>query len=397
VSAPVLLRAQGLGKAYPVNTDPRARLAALGRLLLGRDVARLPVVQDIGFEIRRGESLGVIGENGAGKSTLLKLLSGVLHPTSGQVERYGSIGALIELGAGFEMEHTGRHNIATSAALMGWSAAQVAERQQDIEAFADIGRYLDEPVKHYSSGMVVRLGFAIMATLRPDLLITDEVLAVGDESFQKKCIRWMEGYLEDGGTLLLVSHSMFHIQKLCSHALWLREGRAHAYGDVFDITQDYLAYHERKSQAETVSDLDPAYQGADYRVVAIELNGSEDTETRFLAAGAPLAIRTVIYTPEARAPQLGLGIVRGDGSAVFGTSSDIDGASAQRLDAHRVEYRVEFDTSTLLPGSYCLRLHALDPEGVRVFDTLERGFAVRGASRELGLVRIAHRWHGDGG
>jgi lipopolysaccharide transport system ATP-binding protein len=252
-------------------------------------------------------------------------------------------------------------------------------------------------VKHYSSGMVVRLGFAIMATLRQDLLITDEVLAVGDESFQKKCIRWIEGYLDDGGTLLLVSHSMYHIQKLCRHALWLQQGRARAYGDVFDVTQDYLAHHERKSQAANLSDLDPAYRGGDYRVIEIEINGSEHSEMRFLAAGEPLAIRAVIYTPEARDPQLGLGIVRGDGSAVFGTTSDIDGARGHRLDAHRVEYRVEFDTAALLPGSYCLRLHALDPEGVRVFDTLERGFSVRGASRELGLVRIAHRWQSDAG
>lgn len=395
MSARLLLRAEGLGKAYPVNTGPRARLSALGRLLVGRDVERVPVLRDIDFEVRRGQSLGIIGENGAGKSTLLKLLSGVLHPTSGKVERHGSIGALIELGAGFELEHTGRQNIATSAALMGWSGAQVAEREAEIEAFADIGRYLDEPVKHYSSGMVVRLGFAIMATLRPDLLITDEVLAVGDESFQKKCIRWMEGYLEQGGTLLLVSHSMFHIQKLCTHALWLHEGRAQAYGDVFDITQDYLAHHERKSSATIAADLDPDYAGGDYRVVSVEINGSEDTETRFLAAGTPLAVRAVVHTPEARSPQLGLGIVRADGSAVFGTSSDIDGAQGRRLDAQRVEYRVEFDTSTLLPGGYCLRLHALDPEGVRVFDTIDRGFAVRGATRELGLVRIPHCWHDD--
>jgi lipopolysaccharide transport system ATP-binding protein len=396
VSAEVLLQAEGLGKAYPANAGPRARLSALGRILLGRDIARIPVLQDIAFTVRRGESLGIVGENGAGKSTLLKLVSGVLHPTYGNVTRRGSVGALIELGAGFELEHTGRQNIATSAALMGWSADDVARRQPEIEAFADIGRYLDEPIKHYSSGMVVRLGFAIMATLRPDLIITDEVLAVGDESFQKKCIRWMEDYLEGGGTLLLVSHSMYHIQKLCRHALWLKDGRMQAYGDVFDVTQDYLAYHERKSLREVGADLEPGYHGPDYRVVEVEINGSPDADTRLLRAGDALAIRVVMHTPETREPHLGLGIVRADGSAVFGTTSEIDGARARRLGKDRVEYRLEFETGALLPGSYCLRLHALDPECVRLFDTVERGFSIRGASRELGLVRVAHHWH-DGG
>jgi lipopolysaccharide transport system ATP-binding protein len=159
------------------------------------------------------------------------------------------------------------------------------------------------------------------------------------------------------------------------------------------VTQDYLAYHERKSLREVGSDLEPGYEGSDYRVVAVEINGSENAETRLLHAGHRLSIRAVIFTPESRDPHLGLGIVRADGSAVFGTTSEIDKAAARRLDANRVEYRIEFETDALLPGGYCLRLHALDPECVRLFDTVERGFSIRGASRELGLVRIAHHWH----
>ena len=223
-----LLTVRDIGKAWPLDSSPRARASALLRALLGRPIARTPVLADITFMVRPGESLGIIGENGAGKSTLLKLIAGVLTPTSGSVECRATVGALLELGAGFEMERSGRENIAIAAGLMGWSRREIEARAPEIEAFADIGRYIDEPVKHYSSGMVVRLGFAIIATVRPQLLITDEVLAVGDESFQRKCIRWIEDYLVGGGTLLLVSHSTYHIQKLCKHALWLREGRVQA-------------------------------------------------------------------------------------------------------------------------------------------------------------------------
>ena len=141
-----------------------------------------------------------------------------------------------------------------------------------IIEFADIGRYIDEPVKHYSSGMVVRLGFAVVAALKPDLLITDEVLAVGDESFQKKCVRWMEDYLDGGGTLILVSHSMYHVQKLCRHACWLKHGEVAAYGDVFDVTQAYLAYHERKLAVQSPTRESVVGQGLEFHLLDLSLN-----------------------------------------------------------------------------------------------------------------------------
>src|SRR5688572_12088184 len=171
--------------------------------------------------------------------------------------------------------------------------------------------------KHYSSGMVVRLGFAVVAAVRPALLITDEVLAVGDESFQKKCIRWMEDYLHGGGTLLLVSHSMYHVQKLCKHALWLRDGQVAAYGDVFEVTQDYLAYHERKSAAEVGPVLDAEYSGGEYRIVAVELNGEGGSSPCVLAAGQTLALNVTLHSPDGRRPGLALGLARADGTPVY--------------------------------------------------------------------------------
>ena len=393
MSAEILVRACGLGKSYPQVFRPRDRLRALGRLLAGRrDIDAIPVLRDIDLEVSRGESLGLIGENGAGKSTLLKLLTGVLTPSSGSVATSGRVGALLELGAGFHPEYTGRDNIAMSAALHGLSAAQMRDRLDGIIAFADIGRYIDEPIKHYSSGMVVRLGFAIVASLQPDLLITDEVLAVGDESFQKKCVQWMERYLGGGGTLILVSHSMYHVQKLCRRAAWLKQGALAACGDVFDVTQAYLAYHERKTASTAPARAVIAEQGLEFRLLDLRLNDVSHDASLQLDHGARLRIRAQVHSRDGRAPVVLFGIARADGTPVYGFSTDMDGVTPLAEGPHSFVAEVEFPHLTLLPGAYVVKAHPLDSEGVRLFDTIERPLTIRGQSREFGLVRLEHRW-----
>lgn len=395
MSAPLVL-ACGLGKAYPKVHRSGDRLRALGRLLFrGDDRDRVSVLRDVNLEVRRGESLGLIGDNGAGKSTLLKLITGVLTPTTGRVEVNGEIGALLELGAGFHPEYSGRDNVAMAAALHGLAGAELRKRLPEIIAFADIGDYIDEPVKHYSSGMVVRLGFAVIAALKPDLLVTDEVLAVGDESFQKKCVQWMKDYLADGGTLILVSHSMYHIQKLCRQACWLRAGQVEMAGDVFDVTQAYLAYHERKSAPLAAPSAD-VRAGLEFSVLGVALNEVEAETTTFLEFGARLAVRARIRSRDGRVPCVAIGVVRADGTPVYGVSTDMDDNLPQRIGEHEYVCEIEFADLPLLPGSYSVRVHPLDSEGVRVFDTVERGVVVRGSSREFGLVRLPHCWNRTG-
>jgi len=393
VSADVLVSARGLGKSYPLVFRPRDRLRALWRLLRGMpDPDATVVLRGVDLEVRRGESLGLIGENGAGKSTLLKLLTGVLTPTTGSVRVSGRLGALLELGAGFHPEYSGRDNIAMSAALYGLSAVEMRDRFDEIVAFADIGHYIDEPVKHYSSGMVVRLGFAVVAALRPDVLITDEVLAVGDESFQKKCVRWMEDYLDAGGTLVLVSHSMYHVQKLCRHACWLRQGQVTAYGDVFDVTQKYLAYHEAKLAAPAVRSESAALHGAEFGLLELSLNEVEQEAPLLLESAGTLRVAVGVHSRDGRVPVVVIGIARIDGTPVYGVSTEMDGVQpeAQSATVYRVE--VEFPELCLLPGSYVVKAHPLDSEGVRLFDTIERQLTIRGNSREFGLVRLTHTW-----
>ncbi|MCZ8115320.1 MAG: ABC transporter ATP-binding protein [Silanimonas sp.] len=381
-----LVRVEGLSKRYPVVGASGDRLSALGRLLLGRAPLReVEVLSGIDLTIHRGESLGIVGENGAGKSTLLKLITGTLTPSTGRVVGEARIGALLELGAGFHPEYSGRENVRMAAAIHGLAGEALAAKLPEIEAFAEIGRYFDEPVKHYSSGMVVRLGFAVIAATRPDLLITDEVLAVGDERFQKKCIRWIDQYLAEGGTLLLVSHSTYHVQKLCRHAIWLKDGRIEAQGDAFDVTQRYQAWLE---QREAV-DLAATAAGGDFRIDAMEvaMHGMESPQ------GGTIRIALRASSRHGERPHLLVGLSRIDGTAIFGTGTEIDGVAAWPIGAEgQVGAQLVLEDVRLQPGDYRLRAHAMDPEALRVFDTVERTFSVGGASREFGLLRLPHRW-----
>jgi lipopolysaccharide transport system ATP-binding protein len=402
----LLIDAKGLTKIYPKVGRSRDRLHAMTRLLLGSklpDSLSQTVLSDVSLQVSKGESLAIIGENGAGKSTLLKLLTGVISASRGSVSVHGQIGALLELGAGFHPDYTGRENLKLAGALYGFTGDELREKTQAIEAFADIGSYIDEPVKHYSSGMVVRLGFALLAMRRPELLITDEVLAVGDESFQKKCTRWIEDYLSNGGTLLLVSHSMYHVQKLCRKALWLQKGKVAGYGDVFDVSQAYLAYHERKN-ADAESKAFKTDSHDHYRVLAVDarVNDGEwqrgESALQPFAVGAQLELTIEVFAPDDRAPTVLVGIVRADGTPVYGVTNDeahesAHAHAAQRTRAQHFQIGLRFTELNLLPGSYALKVHTLDPEGVRLFDTQIRDFTIRGQSREFGLVRLPHQWH----
>ena len=293
------------------------------------------------------------------------------------------------MGSGFHPEYTGLANIDLAAALLGLAPSEIAAKRDEIIEFADIGDHINDPIKHYSSGMVVRLGFAVATALTPDILITDEVLAVGDESFQKKCIAWIENYLAGGGTLLLCSHSMYHIQKLCRAALWLKDGRVERYGPATEVCQAYLAYHEEKVAGTKQPIAAPqAAAGGVYAIQSLVL----EPDVR-VPAGSRLQISGEGFSPDDRVPVVLIGIVRADGTPVYGVATDMDGVQPARIGPNRFAFSLTFPALTLLPGKYFIRAHAFDPEGVRLFDNVERPIMVDGETRELGLVRIGHTWH----
>ncbi|MEO6171918.1 MAG: ABC transporter ATP-binding protein [Arenimonas sp.] len=387
-----LVEVKHLSKRYPMLANSSDRLSALWDMLRGRTPTRhTTVLNNINFKVMPGSSLGIIGENGAGKSTLLKLITRVLTPSDGEVMTRGAIGALLELGAGFHPEYSGRENVRLAAALYGINDADLKTKMIEIEEFADIGHYIDEPTKHYSSGMVVRLGFAIIAAVRPPMLITDEVLGVGDESFQKKCSRWIDDYVNSGGTLLLVSHSMYHVQKLCREAIWLHEGKVEMQGDVFTVTQRYLAWHESKQSklAETAPVIKSDYE---YGIESVVSNGSDSRDELSCQFGNDFKIEVCLTSRDDSLPVLLCGWARGDETPVYGVSSEMDHIQPEKLSIGRYRYTLTFPKLGLLPGKYFMKVHSLDSTGLRLFETRQRTIVVTGESRECGLVLQPHHW-----
>ena len=385
----ILLKVSHVSKTFPRIGRHGAGFAALARLVMAKPLGEgFHALTDIDFNVRRGESFALVGENGAGKSTLLKIIAGVLQPSTGSAKRIGTVGALLELGAGFHPEYTGRENLKLSAALQGLTGPAFDAQLDAIIAFADIGEHIDAPIKTYSSGMVVRLGFALVTALKPDLLITDEVLAVGDESFQNKCITWMERYMAEGGTLLLVSHSLYHVKKLTQRAVWLDHGAMRMVGTSADVSIAYQAFHETKQagakqQALAQDDRNSSALGQ-YAVTDLRLDNITVTG---------MTVRGRLKSRDGRRPQVAVGVVRMDGTPVYGTTSEMDGIDLRDAGSGAFEFALTFTEWTLLPGVYKFRAHAMDPEGMRLYDTVERDFTVLGDSREQGLVRLPHRWN----
>jgi len=259
----VAIRVEGLGKRYRIGgkqeryrtlrdtlvdslAAPIRGLSSLTRRSLGLNGRPAPkyediwALRDLSFEIKAGEVVGIIGRNGAGKSTLLKILSRITEPTEGVVDIYGRVASLLEVGTGFHQELTGRENLYLNGAILGMKRAEVHSKFDEIVAFADVEKFIDTPVKHYSSGMYLRLAFAVAAHLEPEILLVDEVLAVGDAAFQKKCLGKMEDVAKQGRTVLFVSHNMVAVQTLCQHLYWLDAGHLKAHGPVSEIVTTYL-------------------------------------------------------------------------------------------------------------------------------------------------------------
>jgi lipopolysaccharide transport system ATP-binding protein len=240
-----------------------------------RQMRELWALRDVSFEVNEGETLGIIGNNGAGKSTLLKVLSRITKPTSGYAEILGRVGSLLEVGTGFHQELSGRENIYLNGAILGMRRNEIERRFDEIVAFSEIEEFLDTPVKHYSSGMYMRLAFAIAAHLEPEVLIVDEVLAVGDVGFQRKCLNKMRDVGRSGRTVLFVSHDMQAITRLCSRVIWFREGGIVADGETRHVISDYIHEQSRTGAERSWDDIETAPGNASARLRRVRVIGSE--------------------------------------------------------------------------------------------------------------------------
>ena len=260
-NAEPIIEMQHVTKIYQLYNHPMDRLKE-GLSITHRSYHRdHTVLEDFNLTIRRGESVGFIGKNGAGKSTLLKLITGVLSANSGTILTRGKVAALLELGAGFNMEYTGRQNIYLNGKMMGYSKAQMQERVNPIIEFADIGEFIDQPVKTYSSGMFARLAFAVSINVSPDILIVDEVLSVGDTRFQMKCIDKMKELKESGTTILFVSHTLEQIKRFCTRAVWMKDGHIEMDGDASEVIDLYDSYMRTGLDVKELQALKAGMQG----------------------------------------------------------------------------------------------------------------------------------------
>jgi lipopolysaccharide transport system ATP-binding protein len=296
-----IIEARGVGKQFRIGA--RAPYASLRESLVGmvrapldwvRGTRRTPpmfwALDDVSFDVQRGEALGIVGRNGAGKSTLLKILSRITAPTRGEIRLRGRVASLLEVGTGFHPELTGRENVFLNGAVMGMSQAEIKQSFDEIVAFAEVDRFLDTPVKRYSSGMYVRLAFAVAAHLRPEILVIDEVLAVGDLAFQRKCLGKMQTVAGGGRTVLFVSHNMAAVTRLCSRAILLKEGRVACDGRVDEVVSQYI----RGGMGDTPVSVDYEASGRQpgnehVRLIAARLR-SEAMENAVVDIRKPIAI-----------------------------------------------------------------------------------------------------------
>jgi lipopolysaccharide transport system ATP-binding protein len=324
-------------------------------------------LRNVSFEVRHGEAVGIIGRNGAGKSTLLKILSRITSPTEGYAEIYGRVGSLLEVGTGFHPELTGRENIYLNGAILGLKKAEIEQKFDEIVAFSEIEQFLDTPVKRYSSGMYVRLAFAIAAHLEPDILLVDEVLAVGDIQFQKKCLGKMEGVAREGRTVLFVSHNMTAVQELCPRAILLRDGRAAEDSSSPKVISDYLSVESDLSSSDRdVSDPSlrrNSLADSRFRWTRVTILNSAGKATSMLAFGEPFEIILQgLADSDLTDVRAGFSIDSAFGLGVF-NSFQIDNGLPGRLSKGNVRFRVRVEPNVLAPGLYSIGLGA-NGEGV---------------------------------
>ena len=414
-----VLKVQGLGKEYKLYASPRERLKAL---VTGNARHRSHwALRDVSFELQRGQCIGVIGDNGAGKSSLLKLLAGTLQPSTGSIERVGRVTAILELGAGFHPDFSGRDNLYFGGSLIGIDHAEMERLEPGIIEFCELGEALDRPVKTYSSGMAVRLAFALVTAVQPDVLIIDEALAVGDQHFQKKCIERIMAFRSNGCTILFCSHSPYHIRHLCDVALWLKGGQVAQFGATEPVLAAYDQHtrqrqRQRQLDEEVLASADAtpstgqdalhASLGPDAPVAAIDAGSacivSVDVKDLGEAQGdrpAVLHSSDLVVTITVRGrgderPNIGFMIEQSKGVGITSLATHEDGAVPVQLDDGSWRSVLSFPDLPLHSGDYVISAFLFDETGLAVYDEWFQflHFSFIFPKPLPGLVRLPHHW-----
>ena len=388
------VRASALSKQYQIYRRPADRLL---EMLTGRTRHTVfPALQDVSFEVERGETVGIIGQNGAGKSTLLKLLCGVTQQTSGTLETRGTIASILELGTGFHPEFTGRDNAALNATILGLSPSELKKRLPAILDFSELGTFLDRPVKTYSSGMYMRLAFSVAVNVDPDLLIIDEALAVGDGHFQKKCIDKIREFQDAGKTILFCSHALYYISSICRRTLWLDHGTVMAYGPSLDVVHDYETFLLQRDRAHpSHEEPEPERALSPVRFIDVTVCDRSGRPRERFERGEDIHVRFRVHSDVPSQPiHVIAGVHRAaDDLQAFTVGTQQDGIEPLS-GRNEYEFTVKLEAIPLLRGDYTLVAFVGDEHAMTVFDRrdLRPAFSITADRYEIGLISVNHRW-----
>ena len=400
------IEVQGITKIYRLYGSPRDRLKELFGPAGRKYHHEFYALRDLSLSVETGETIGIIGQNGSGKSTLLKILTGVIRPTSGSVRVSGRVSSLLELGAGFNPEFTGRDNVYMNGALMGFSRREMERRLPDIVAFADIGEYINQPVRTYSSGMYMRLAFSAAINVDPDILIIDEILSVGDENFQSKCRQKIQEFRQKGGTVLLVSHQMITIENICNRVYLLDHGRLRAEGKPSEVIPVYKKILQGGPEAvpyrpheESVPDNFKRWGTKNIEITNVYFRNRNNERVIYndLRPNEELVVVIEFSADrEVERPVFGVAIYRDDGVQVLGTNTKAIGfniASVQGKGA--IEYVV--DRLPLIPGKFFLSVSVSDSDIFVAYDLWHHCLSFRIIQSDLvkdrvGVVHLNGKW-----
>jgi lipopolysaccharide transport system ATP-binding protein len=435
MSSDIAIAIQGVSKAYQIYDKPFDRLKQMVFGSRRKYHEEFWALRDINFEVRRGETVGIVGRNGSGKSTLLQIICGTVEPTTGSVEKRGRVSALLELGSGFNPEFTGRENVYLNGAILGLSREDIDTRFDRIAAFADIGDFLDSPVKHYSSGMFARLAFSVAIHVDPDILIVDEILAVGDAAFQRRCLAKFYEIRESGCSILFVSHDQYQVKSVCQRALYLERGQQRMFGSAGRVIDQYVIDTEKavmeaqgtvaqrsdiafeavdkpsasgieptpadggETGTQTASQVAPVKQEADslYRIVSVALLDEAGSQLSDVVCGQDVYLKMRFQATTDVLPariSFVFNLYRHDDLYICGTTTVMDGIEPYPA-GKTGEVIVKFPKLPLLGGLYKWRVAVNDHGGFIVHaearDVCE--FRVIDEFNAVGLVNLPREWH----
>lgn len=406
----IAINVQNITKHFKIYPDKGGQLK---ERLLFRKRSRYEirsVLNGISFQVKRGEAVGLIGHNGCGKSTTLKLLTRIMYPDSGVITMNGRVSSLIELGAGFHPDMSGRENIYTNASIFGLTKKEIDRRLPDIIAFSELEAFIDNPVRTYSSGMYMRLAFSVAINVDADILLIDEILAVGDANFQAKCFNKLREIKAKGTTIVIVSHSLGQIEQICDRSIWIDGGRIRAEGPPKEVDLEYLEFMGEKMRTQT--EADPAvshkpdekkesktrWGSGDARIGSIRIRTGDGREQRIFQTGESMIVEfsyTVKRTVEDAV--FGIGVFNRDGVQCYGTNTRIDRHPVFSL-SRDGEAEILLENLPLLPGEYLLDLAIESGDGIPV-DYYRQACTVTIFSPvgDVGVARIPHTWNLQGG